>query len=146
MSHDHNHEYTAEQLKEMIRAAGLRCTNSRAIVLERLVEAPAPMSHAELTEQLVPEGFDQATIYRNLTDLAESGLLQRLDPGDHIWRFEFRGHHDHEDEHPHFLCNDCGELSCLTSVQISVDDDDKSPPTVGEISAVFLRGRCTHCT
>jgi hypothetical protein len=30
-------------------------------------------------------------VYRNLVELSAAGLLLRLDFGDHIWRFEFRG-------------------------------------------------------
>ena len=138
--------YTTEQIRAMIRDAGLRCTSSRATVLEHLVDASAPRSHADLAEELVPQGFDQATIYRNLTDLTESGLLHRLDPGDHIWRFEFRGEANHDDEHPHFMCDDCGEISCLTSVDITFGKEERASPTVGQVNEIFLRGRCAHCS
>ncbi len=138
--------YSSEDIQLMIRDSGLRCTTSRTTVLTHLVKATAPLSHADLSEVLVPEGFDQATIYRNLTDLTEAGLLNRLDLGDHIWRFEFRGEHDHDDgEHPHFMCTDCGEISCLAAVDISFTDGGKSPHLVGEINEVFLKGLCTKC-
>lgn len=139
--------YTDKDIRAMIRDSGLRCTNSRTVVLQRLIEATAPMSHADVVEELDPDEFDQATIYRNLTDLTEAGLLNRLDLGDHVWRFEFRGDHDHdESEHPHFMCTDCGEISCLASIDISFRDGEKSPPLVGEINEIFLKGRCTKCT
>ncbi|RAL24746.1 Fur family transcriptional regulator [Lujinxingia litoralis] len=140
------HEYSDDALQAMIREAGLRCTTSRTTVLARLVRATAPLSHADLAEELVPQGFDQATIYRNLTDLTEAGLLNRLDLGDHIWRFEFRGNHKHDEgEHPHFLCVDCGEVSCLAEVEIKVNRQDTSPVLVAEISEVFLKGLCSKC-
>lgn len=138
--------YTTDDIRSMIREAGLRCTNSRSIVLERLIDATAPLSHADLSEELVPKGFDQATVYRNLTDLTEVGLLNRLDLGDHIWRFEFRGDHAHEKEHPHFMCTDCGEISCLSDVKISFRNDSKSSPLVGEVNEIFLKGVCRKCT
>ena len=137
--------YSADDIRTMIRDAGLRCTNSRATVLERLIESTAPKSHADLSEELVPDGFDQATIYRNLTDLTEAGLLSRLDLGDHIWRFEFQGEEDHDEEHPHFMCTDCGEISCLSTVGITFDDGEKSSPLVGEVNEIFLKGRCAQC-
>ncbi len=140
------HDYSNDDLQAMIREAGLRCTTSRVIVLRRLIDATAPLSHADLTEELVPQGHDQATIYRNLTDLTEAGLLNRLDLGDHIWRFEFKDpDHHHDDEHPHFLCVDCGEVSCLSTVNISFKDGEKSSPLVSEISEIFLKGRCAKC-
>ena len=138
--------YTIDEIRELIRESGLRCTESRTTVLERMVSATSPLSHAELTEELVPQGYDQATVYRNLTDLTEAGLLNRLDLGDHIWRFEFRGDDDHDDEHPHFMCTDCGTISCLTTVNISFGGAERSAPVVGEVSEVFLKGRCAKCT
>ena len=115
--------YSTDELKEMIRETGLRCTNSRTVVLRRLVDHGSPMSHADLTDR---------------------GLLHRLDPGDHIWRFEFRGEDDHDDEHPHFMCSDCGEVSCLTSVNISFDKGQRSE--VAEVNEIFLKGRCVRCS
>ncbi|MFU8804401.1 MAG: Fur family transcriptional regulator [Bradymonadaceae bacterium] len=145
MSEDHP-KYGTEELRAMIRETGLRCTSSRMIVLEKLVAAPAPISHAELADQLVPQGFDQATVYRNLTDLTEAGLLTRHDLGDHVWRFEFKSDDDaHDGEHPHFFCTDCGTVSCLTDVAIKVTSSSTSPPSFGEISEIFLKGRCELC-
>lgn len=138
--------YDTEDIRSLIRDSGLRCTESRTVVLERLADAAVPMSHADLTKQLVPLGYDQATVYRNLTDLTEVGLLNRLDLGDHIWRFEFRGDEAHDDEHPHFMCTDCGEISCLTTVELSFDGKETSPPVVGEVQEIFLKGRCAKCT
>ena len=140
-----SHDYSSEDIRTMIRDAGLRCTDSRAAVLEHLVEATSPRSHADVAEQLVPEGLDQATIYRNLTDLTDAGLLHRLDLGDHIWRFEFRDDEAVDNEHPHFMCTDCGEISCLASVGLSFDGQ-KSAGLVGEVDEVFLKGRCVECS
>ena len=63
----------------------------------------------------LPEGaFDQATIYRVLSNLTDAGILVRMDLGDHIWRFEFadpsRGLRE---DHAHFVCNTCDGVSCL---------------------------------
>lgn len=138
--------YTIDEIRSLIRDTGLRCTSSRTTVLQRLIEAPAPLSHAELAEELVPQGLDQTTIYRNLTDLTENELVNRLDLGDHIWRFEFQGDDDHDDEHPHFMCTDCGEISCLATVELSFGEGEKSSPLVGEVDAIFLKGRCVQCT
>lgn len=140
--------YTLADLQAMIRETGLRCTTSRTTVLQRLIEASSPVSHAELVEELAPMGFDQATIYRNLTDLAEVGLLTRLDLGDRVWRFEFRGGEEsHADgEHPHFVCTDCGKVSCLPDVSIQITHATPVPGFGGEICEIFLKGRCEQCT
>ena len=138
-------DYSPDDIRALIRDAGLRCTDSRATVLTNLVEASNPLSHADLSETLVPEGYDQATIYRNLTDLTDAGLLTRLDLGDHIWRFEYRSEEDHPDDHSHFVCTDCGEVSCLEPVELSFGGEKSAPP-VGQVDEVFIKGRCVECS
>ena len=116
----------------------------RLEVLRRLRATDSPMSHADLAEELVPLGFDRATVYRNLNDLVESGLATRVDLGDHIWRFE--GHRDPDktgSEHPHFLCNDCGDIVCLPAIEIPMPA--KAGNAIGDVQDVVLRGRCTSC-
>ena len=135
-------------IREAIRAAGLRSTAPRISVFERLRRADAPLSHAEITEELVPRGFDRATLYRNLVDLAEAGLVSRVELGDHVWRYEVRTAEPSEGdgEHPHFVCNDCGTVSCLPAVSVDIrpaPGSRRSP--VAEVSDVVLKGRCESC-
>jgi Fur family ferric uptake transcriptional regulator len=136
------------EIRSEIRAAGIRSTAPRISVLERLRRAAAPLSHAEITEELLPLGFDRATIYRNLVDLAEAGLLSRVELGDHVWRYEVRGPEprDGASEHPHFVCNDCGTVSCLPTVSVDIRPAPGSRRSVvAEISDVVLKGRCESC-
>lgn len=136
-----------DELRDMIRETGLRCTNSRITVLRYLIEANTPLTHAELVTEFSPQGFDQATVFRNLTDLTEAGLLTRLDLGDRLWRFEYRQPHKHNDgEHPHFVCNDCGQVSCLPDVHIQFDNPKAARSFGGEICEIFFKGRCEQCT
>ncbi len=102
------------------------------------------MSHADLAEELVPLGFDRATVYRNLNDLVENGLATRVDLGDHIWRFEGLLAKDSDGpEHPHFLCNDCGDIVCLPAMDIRLPNKAGRP--IGDVQDVVLRGRCDSC-
>ena len=73
------------ELKALLRKSGLRSTSARLAVLAHLQRARTPISHAELAKDLVPTGLDRATVYRNLMDLAESGLVARAELGDHVW-------------------------------------------------------------
>ena len=137
-----------DALRERIRASGLRSTAPRVAVLACLEGADSPRSHAEICEALQGEGFDRATLYRNLVDLAEAGLLTRSDLGDHVWRFELRREGaTHEDAHPHFTCTDCGEVSCLPEVTVRIKAAENAPKAVAAASVqVQLRGRCDGCT
>lgn len=136
-----------EELRTRIREAGLRSTSARMAVLERLESASNPLSHAELAEELVPHGLDRATVYRNLIDMVEAGLLSRTELGDHVWRFEIRREgHAHQSEHPHFVCTTCGEVSCLPNVNVDISPSPGSKKSViGELTEILLKGRCGRC-
>ena len=138
---------SVEEARAALREAKLRSTTSRVAVLQHLAAAGKPLSHAEVAETLVPEGFDKSTIYRCLVELADSGLLSRLDAGDHAWRFELRrGEHHDDSEHPHFVCVDCGKVECLPEVEVRITPPKgakRSP--VGDVTEVFLKGHCNEC-
>src|SRR6185503_15858532 len=70
-----------DELRGSVRAKGLRATPSRLAVLELLRSSDAPMSHGDVADRLASQAWDRATIYRNLTDLAEAGLVRRTDVG-----------------------------------------------------------------
>jgi Fur family transcriptional regulator, ferric uptake regulator len=135
-------------LRSKIRSVGLRSTAPRVAVLEHLQSATTPLSHAEIFDTLADQGFDRATIYRNLADLTEAELLSRTDVGDHVWRFEQRrdGPRGLAPEHPHFMCVDCGEVSCLPGVSVRISATPGIPRAIVARSvAVQLKGQCDRC-
>lgn len=134
-------------LKAEIRRQGMRSTGPRVAVLAYLSEASAPLSHTEIHEALVDRGYDRATIYRNLMDLAEVGLLVRSDLGDHVWRFERKqGQAGHAPGHPHFVCIDCGGVSCLSAVTVTVTRGSRAPKALRTRQVeVQVKGRCDDC-
>jgi len=130
----------------MLRGAGLKRTASRVAVARVVVKAGRPMSHPEVVKALAGRGFDRATLYRNLVDLADAGLLRRSDHGDHVWRFEMVSRTKHVGQHPHFVCTDCGRVACLTDVAIEIIAGGGAPRAVRSRNvAVQLSGRCNAC-
>lgn len=130
-----------------LRAAKLRSTTSRVAVLQHVAAAGQPVSHAEVAEALVPQGFDKSTLYRCLVELADAQLLNRLDAGDHAWRFELRGGDSHSPgEHPHFVCVDCGKVTCLPDVDVKISRTKGAKSSaVGSVTEIFLKGHCAEC-
>ena len=76
--------------KQALRDAALRATAARVAVLKLLGSMGIPMSHAEVVEALTEFGFDQSTLFRCLNEIADAGLVSRLDLGDQTRRFELR--------------------------------------------------------
>ena len=136
---------TVQSAREALRATGLRSTTSRVAVLQHVAAASKPLSHADVSDVLVPEGYDKSTLYRCLVELADAGLLARLDAGDHAWRFELKdGEEEHGPEHPHFVCVDCGKVTCLQDVEVKISPPKKSS-AMGQVTEIFLKGHCKEC-
>jgi Fur family ferric uptake transcriptional regulator len=147
MAKDATTGLSVQQARDMLRAADLRSTSSRLAVLQHLAQFDKPLSHAEVADALVPQGFDKSTLYRCLVELADANLLSRLDAGDHAWRFELRRGDEHEAgaQHPHFMCLDCGKVTCLPEVEVKIVPSGKKSPFLGDVTEIFLKGHCTEC-
>jgi Fur family ferric uptake transcriptional regulator len=143
MSREQEIESVAE-IRKLLSDAGLRTTSARLAVIRRLRTAKSPLSHAEVAEDLVPLGFDKATVFRNLTDLVDAGLVTRTELGDHVWRFELRRTAHHDEQHPHFVCVDCGSVTCLHDVDMP-RTAQKSWAKIGKVTEILLKGHCNTC-
>jgi Fur family ferric uptake transcriptional regulator len=138
-------EVTAAAAKSILHKAKLRATAARIAVIQCLARERFPLTHAEATERLCEFGFDQSTIYRCLTELADAGLLARLDLGDSVRRFELlRGDHSGVSEHPHFLCIDCGKIQCLSDFTFKLSAR-RGASKLGQVTEVLVKGHCVSC-
>jgi Fur family transcriptional regulator, ferric uptake regulator len=139
---------TIDELRELLRRKGLRATAPRIAVLRKLLSQKSAKSHGDLSTELGPEGWDRATIYRNLIDLTEAGLARRTDVGDHVWRFEFvrEGELHDTSAHPHFICNACGDVACLPEEVVEVKAARGLPRAMKKKGMeIQIRGICDKC-
>ena len=137
-----------EAIRERIRARGLRATAPRVAVMQALARFGRPTTHGDLAAELSSEGWDRATVYRNLVDLTEAGFARRVDMGDHLWRFELQDETTaHKGfEHPHFLCDSCGEVACLPKDTVQVTASARAPRALKKKNIeIQIKGRCDRC-
>ena len=135
----------SETIKSAIRDVGLRATPARIATLKLLRDASSPLTHAEVSEELRELGVDKATVFRNLNDMASAGLLRRTELGDRVWRFELVSDNDaHGAAHPHFVCVDCGSVSCMDEIKLTAGSLRLSQE-FGEVTEILLRGHCNDC-
>ena len=113
------------KFRAQLREKGLRCTITRVEVLRILDAADRPLSHSEVVSLLDSNLGHQATVYRTLVSLSGAGLASVTSRAGGIDRYEIR-----RDEvalerhvHPHFVCNDCGIVSCLPQALVSINTD-----------------------
>ena len=132
------------EARRILKEAGLRSTPARISVINALKRSSKPQTHAELADQLVPLGFDKATVFRNLTDLAEADLVIRTELGDHVWRFLLADPNHDRSSHPHFVCMDCGMVSCIEDMPLPSTTLRRSH-NIARISEVLVKGHCATC-
>ena len=130
--------------KEKIRSVGLRGTPARIATYIALQSTKSPLTHAEVAEIIETLGADKATVLRNLTDLVAAGLARRTELGDRLWRYELANPEQPFDTHPHFLCIDCGTVTCLDDVELTASSRRQSD-RVGSVTEILLKGHCTSC-
>ena len=104
------------------------------------------MSHSDLIQALKEHTWDPSTLYRNLIDLAEVGLLRRSEFVDRTWRFEVSCEHGHPDHTAHFLCRECGEIACLPELVVTPSGRESVPRALlyGQVELQIL-GQCDSC-
>jgi len=159
--HEHNHDdhdepavhadlaqpgpgVLADPRAAMLRQAGLRVTASRLAVLELLERAREPMTHHDVVERLQGSPWNRSTLYRNLIDLTDAGLLGKTEIAG-LMRFERLGRENACAGHPHFVCTDCGTVTHLDDVIVKVEGHGPRSVASGNVE-VQLRGRCDGCT
>ena len=136
----------SERLRARLRTARLRGTAARLAVLAVLEQAGGPKTHLEVFEALSHLGLDRATVYRNLVTLSDEGFASRTDLGDHVWRFELLSESGHEGpRHAHYVCTDCGEVSCMKEVEVEAVAPPAHPGAPGKVTEILFKGVCDKC-
>ena len=69
-----------------------------------------------------------------------------MDLGDRVWRYELRGAcRSDTDDHPHFLCEGCGNVSCLPALEVRAKNGAMPEALLGADFRVRVTGRCATC-
>ena len=132
----------------LLKQRGLRATAPRLAVLLTLSESKAPLSYSEVLERLQGHPWDPTTIYRNLIKLNEHKLIIVVSRVEGMNRYALSNENGDQHKHPHFICDDCGQISCLSDeLQISLStltDGDWVNSIANAV--VQLRGECPKCS
>lgn len=136
-----------EAARQLLRDHNLRATAPRLAVVQLLANQVHPLSHTEVLHLLGDTDWDQATVYRNLVKLTEAGLTRVVSRAEGMARYEFNSNHSTEalHNHPHFVCTDCGIVSCLpTNVSTMIPTDSRWSSSIRQASVQF-QGTCPDC-
>jgi Fur family ferric uptake transcriptional regulator len=130
-----------------LRAAGLRSGGARRTVVEFLDRQDCCVSAQEVFEGVRSAGgrVGIASVYRALDTLADHRLVQRVDVGDGVARYEpVRPSGDH---HHHLVCDDCGRVEPFSddALEQALAGAAGRLGTSLEAHEVVLHGACSDC-
>ena len=126
---------------------GFRAGSARRSVVELLGRQHCCLSAKEITAALHDQGREigVASVYRALEVLDDLKLVQRLDAGEGVVRYEPA--HAGGDHHHHIVCDTCGTVASY--------EDEGLEQAIGSLASrlswnvdshdVVLRGRCPRC-
>lgn len=101
-----------DKINRQLTVNGYKLTPQREITLKVLLENEKDHLSAEEVFMMVRQKFPEiglATVYRTLELLAELQIVQKMNFGDGVARFDLRVEgHDHM--HHHLVCKVCGAL------------------------------------
>jgi Fur family transcriptional regulator, ferric uptake regulator len=130
-----------------LRDASGRSGGARRVVVEYLGRQECCVSAQEIHDAVRAGGarLGIASVYRTLDGLDDLGLVQRVDLGDGVSRFERadpQGEHHH-----HLVCGDCGKVEPFEDPALEAAIAGIAGGRGYSVAAheVVLRGACGDC-
>ncbi len=130
-----------------LRELSGRNGGARRLVVELVGEQDCCLSAQEIHDRVRARGphVGIASVYRALEGLDELGLVQRVDLGDGVARFEptYVG----GDHHHHLVCDDCGKVEPFADPSLETAIERVASGRGYAVAAhdVVLRGACEDC-
>jgi Fe2+ or Zn2+ uptake regulation protein len=95
---------------ERVEAGGQRYTDQRRRLVETLTRTGQPLTIPEILAN-VPH-LKQSSVYRNLADLEQAGVVRRVATDEGFGRYELA--EDLTRHHHHLICRSCGRVEDVT--------------------------------
>jgi Fur family transcriptional regulator, peroxide stress response regulator len=120
----------------------LRCTPQRYAVMAFLVECDRHPTAAEILEAVnrMDPRSSRATIYNNLRDLVQAGLVREVAVEGRAARFDVKGMRHH-----HFICDRCGNVEDVDWYHVPKPASGFLGKRVLRECELIFRGLCTKC-
>lgn len=135
----------SERAHDDLRDAGHRAGAARLAVVDLLAGERCCLTAQEIHDRLRVSGrpIGIASVYRALDLLVERRLVQRVDVGTGVARYEPA----HEDHHHHLVCGDCGKVEAFSDESLERAIHGAAGRVGYEVAAheVLLHGACMDC-
>jgi len=148
MTRDTSTDSWSERAEATLAAAGHKRGGARRALLELLDEQACALTALEIEDALRARGasrrVSRASVYRILDQLERLGLVQRVETGQAMVRYERvaeRGHHHH------LVCDECGLVMPFSDAGLerAIDRLSKNVPLAVSEHEIVLHGACRDC-
>lgn len=130
-----------------LSAAGYRRGGARNAVVELLERQDCALTAQEIDDRLRGQGrsVGRASVYRILELLTELRLVQRIDVGQGVARYE--RHVPDGEHHHHLVCDSCGQIAPFSdpSLEQAIERVSRSLSFTVDEHDVVLHGSCSDC-
>jgi Fur family transcriptional regulator, peroxide stress response regulator len=132
----------ASSIKRSFATTGLRCTPQRYAVMAFLMQSHRHPTAAEIFAAVnrVDPRSSRATIYNNLRDLVQAGLVREVAVEGRAAQFDAKGVRHH-----HFICDRCGNVEDMAWFAVPKPASRSLGKRVLRDCELIFRGLCTQC-
>lgn len=129
-------------IKRSLEGSGLRCTAQRYAVMAFLMDCHGHPTAAEIFTAVnrVDPRSSRGTIYNNLRDLVQAGLVREVAVEGRAAQFDAKGVRHH-----HFICDRCGSVEDIAWYDIPRPCSRALGKRVLRECELIFRGLCTKC-
>jgi Fur family ferric uptake transcriptional regulator len=142
-------ERWAERAEATLAAAGHKRGGARRAVLELLGAQECALTAVEIEEALSARGkgrrVSRASVYRILDELEQVRLVQRVETGQAMVRYERIC--EHEQHHHHLVCDSCGQVTPFSdeALESAIETLSERVPLAVSEHEIVLHGSCRDC-
>ena len=137
----------ADHARATLREEGARAGGARRAVIDLLAEQECCLSAQEIWERLRNRkgAGSLASVYRTVELLHELGLVQRIDVGEGVARYEPAL--PSGDHHHHVVCDRCGRIAAFEDEDLEEAISSLASRLRHRVSAheVVIHGQCPRC-
>jgi len=139
----------ADRAEATLSAAGHKRGGARRALLELLDSQTCALTALEIEDALRAGGasrnVSRASVYRILEQLERLRLVQRVETGQAMVRYERV--HEHEGHHHHLVCDECGLVMPFSDAGLerAIDRLSKNVPLAVSEHEIVLHGFCRDC-
>jgi len=139
----------SERAEATLAAAGHKRGGARRALLELLGQQSCALTALEIEDALSARAtgrrVSRASVYRILDQLERLGLVQRVETGQAMVRYERVAEREHH--HHHLVCDECGLVMPFSDAGLerAIDRLSKNVPLAVSEHEIVLHGACRDC-